>query len=98
MRKAILIVDISDELLKEYKDFAVEYYLIATSKEDPLWRDCVRFVGETELKPMPTKMSATANANLDLIANMSREENKIYNVGYTQGRNTCIDEMMGEEE
>lgn len=82
MSKAILIVDISDELLKEYKDFAVEYYLIATSKEDPLWRDCVRFVGETEIKPMPRK-------RLVLLG----DEDKT-NVGY----NKCLNEITGEVE
>ena len=55
-------------------------------------------LSDCPLKSLPTKMSATANANLDLICNMSNEECKIYNVGYTQGRNNCIEEILGEIE
>lgn len=49
--KTIAIVDIDDKLLEEFEDFAIECNLIATSKEDKLWRNGVRYVGEIELIP-----------------------------------------------
>lgn len=99
MSKAILVLD-------EYPSICRECPLCNTSNDDDYCCDIIGDVdGEYDgidqrcpLKPIPTKMSATANANLDLICNMSREENVIYNVGYTQGRNTCIDEILEEEE
>lgn len=98
MRKAILLIDV-----EQVKDKCIcfdEDYTCPIFNKDK-WKCQYRINTKAEdcpLRPLPTKMSATANANLDLICNMSREENKIYNVGYTQGRNNCIDEILGEEE
>ena len=98
MSKAILLSDVK-QVKDKYICFDEDYTCPLFNREKWKCQYCINTKTEDcPLKPLPTKMSATANANLDLISNMSSEECKIYNVGYTQGRNTCIDEMMGEEE
>lgn len=49
--KAIAIVDIDDAFLNDYKNFAIECELIATSKKDTWWRRGIKYVGETKLIP-----------------------------------------------
>ena len=49
--KAIAIVDIDDAFINDYKNFAIECELIATSKKDTWWRRGIKYVGEINLIP-----------------------------------------------
>lgn len=89
--KAIAIVDIDDELIEEYEDFAIECNLIATSKEESSWRDSVRWLGAVKLKPLPKKR------NEHWLCNESWDLESIINAE-NRGWNACIDEIVGEEE
>lgn len=92
--KKLLIIDIDDKLLKEYGDFAVEYELIATSKEDKLWRDCVKFVGETELKPLPKKKKVDKWDKKQAEFHLNQGYTDIVYTSNCLGYNACIDEIL----
>lgn len=86
--KAILVVDINDELLEYYEDFYVDYDLRAERKDDNV-TESIRYVEDCPLKSIPQKKELEESGN-SLI-----DDCKEY---YTDGWNDCIDEILGEED
>lgn len=83
MTKAILVIDINDDLLEDYENFYVDYQLFAHIKDS----------GENEfidrnifcpLKPMPEKISHSFDSPYDHYDNWKID-----------GYNECIDEILG---
>ena len=92
--KAIAIVDIDDELLKEYEDFAIEGELIATSKVEKWWRRSVKYVGEIKL--IPFKKHTLKKAGKDYVI---YERNYLFeNLDREYELNKSIKETIGKEQ
>ena len=81
--KAILIVDIDDELLEDYENFYVDYDLRAERKDENV-NESIRYVEDCPLKPMPLKLET-----------IEVDSKLAYQV---EGYNICIEDILGEEE
>ena len=56
--KAILVIDIADDVTEAYEDFTVDYDLRGTPKDDQKVNESIKYVEDCPLKPMPNKLDA----------------------------------------
>lgn len=81
--KAILLIDINDELLEDYDYIYVDYDLRAERKNEN-YTESIKFVEDCPLKPLPTTKQI---------------ENLICKKGYGfMEFEELLDEILGEEE
>lgn len=85
--KAILVIDINDELLEDYENFYVDYDLRAERKNDNV-TESIRYVENCPLKPMPQKKEVKNILQYSGLVEQYRKE----------GWNDCIDEILGGNE
>ena len=53
--KAILVIDVPDDVVEAYEDFKVDYDLRGTPKDDQKVNESIKYVEDCPLKPMPQK-------------------------------------------
>lgn len=82
--KAILVVDIPDDVAEAYEDITVDYDLRGIPKDDPEANESIKYVEDVRLKPLPEKKGLYINDNG-------------YNM-MAQGWNECLKEITGETE
>ena len=63
--KTVLVIDINDELLEDYENFSVDYYLRADIKNDNV-NEIIKVVEDCPLKQPPRKLEPTKNDPLVL--------------------------------
>lgn len=51
--KAILVIDIPDDVAEAYEDFTVDYDFRGTPKDDQKVIESIKYVEDCPLKPMP---------------------------------------------
>lgn len=54
--KAILVIDIADDVAEAYDDLTVDYDLRGTPKDDQKVNESIKFVEDCPLKPMPERL------------------------------------------
>ena len=90
--KAILVIDIGDELLENYDDFTVNYELKATDRKRYKVSviESIRYVEDCPLRPMPEKKTKIITEN--------GKEPLLTTVAYLNGLNYCLNEIGGKNE
>ena len=83
-----IFIDIQDDLFEHYRNFRVNYEVIADRK-NALINECVEF-GGCPLQPLPPKIEAKR-----FISNGKEYEIPLSET--EKGYNTCIDEILREE-
>lgn len=84
--KAILIIDINDELLEDYEYFYVDYDLRAERKNEN-YTESIKFVEDCPLKSLPERKYA--------IQGMKGYSSTLKKC---EGWNECLDEILGVEQ
>lgn len=74
--KAILVVDISDDLFEDYENFYIDYDLRAEKKNEN-FTESIKYVEDCPLKPMPGRMK--------------HDDASAYKQGFTNGFNSCLE-------
>lgn len=82
--KAVLIIDINDELIEDYENLYVEYDLRGELKNDNVV-ESIRYVEDCPLKPLPQ------NKDFEWTDSFG-----IHN--FKKGFNACLNEILGDEE
>lgn len=91
MSKAILVIDMPDDLFEYYENFYVDYDLRAERK-NAMIVESIKYVEECPIKPLPNKNDSKIPYISNRIKMTDGEE-----VAYYMGYNACIDEILGEE-
>ena len=81
--KAILVIDIADDVAEAYEDFTVDYDLRGTPKDDQKVNESIKYVEDCPLKPIPSR-SEFRDSDDETLKH------------YRQGRNDVIAELKGE--
>ena len=84
--KAILVIDIADDVAEAYKDITVDYDLRGTPKEDRTVNESIKYVEDAKIRPLPQKKWHEEG-----------KENECEE-WYRNGWNACLDEITGETE
>ena len=84
--KAILVIDIADDVVDAYEDFTVDYDLRGTPKDDQKVNESIKYVENCHLKPMLKRMENMFDALGD---SPLKELQQLYCAGY----NKCIEEL-----
>ncbi len=79
--KAILVIDIPDDVAEAYEDFTIDYDLRGTPKDDQKVNESIKYVEDCPLKPMPKKK------------NTQLTEYNMIEVIYENGWNECLAEI-----
>lgn len=84
--KAILIVDVPDDIADAYENLTVDYFLYGEPIEyDKSFKENIIYVENVKLRPLPQmKYISLGDTHNDLI--------------YEMGWNACLDEILGEAE
>ena len=85
--KAILVIDIADDVAETYKDFTVDYDLRGTPKEDKKANESIKYVEDVRLRPLPRKAE---------LENCSSGLMGMIDTAWMKGYNECLEEIMGE--
>ena len=88
--KAVLVIDIADDIADVYGDFTVDYDLRGTPKDDQKVNESIRYVEDCPLKPMPQEQNIYEIGIDEEDTNAKRQWNK--------GWNACIDAITGGTE
>lgn len=88
--KAILVIDINGELLEDYDNFYVDYYLRAKKKNTNV-DEIVKYVEYCNLKLLPNKIKIPS-----IPENVSHWAWAKYKY-HAKGWNDCLDELLGED-
>lgn len=80
--KAVLVIDVDDELLDDYEDFYVDYDLRALDKEDD-FIDSIRYVEDCPLKAVSLN-----NLKIDVVSHDR----------FVERWNHCVKSILGETE
>ena len=89
--KAILVIDIADDIAEAYEDFTVDYDLRGTPKDDQKVNESIRYVEDCPLKPMPKKEIVPERKIGGMTMNYLE-------LAEARGRNKVINELLGETE
>lgn len=92
--KAVLVIDIADDVADAYEDFTVDYDLRGTPKDNQTVNESIKYVEDCPLKPMPSKKVPVFDPNS---ASYDEEYEKRI-MDEIDGWNACLDEIMGETE
>lgn len=88
--KFVLVINLADDVAEAYEDFTVDYDLRGTPKEDRTVNESIKYIEGAEPKPLPPR--------IETIRNTDDIEKKNRDIGYCDGWNDCLDEIMGETE
>lgn len=91
--KAILVIDINDELLEDYENFYVDYDLRAERKDINI-NESIRYVEDCPLKALPQKKEIQYPTT-DGITTVISSEYTLNDYLFDKGYNKCIDEILG---
>lgn len=56
--RLVLVIDVADDLVEDYKDFTVDYDLRGTPIDDEKVNESIEYIEDCPLKPMPHKLQA----------------------------------------
>ena len=87
--KAILIIDIPDDLIDDYENFYVDYDLRGERKDINV-NESIKYVEDCPLKPIPKKRREPGEK-------LKNNNSSIYygDCRFVDGWNACIDEILG---
>ena len=88
--KLLLVIDVTDDVADAYEDFTVDYDFRGTPKEDRTVNESIKYIEDAEPKPLPPRMENMRNTD-DI-------EQKNRDIGYCDGWNDCLNEIVGETE
>lgn len=84
--KLLLVIDVADDVAKNYKALTVNYDLRGDYGE---WDESIKYVEDTKPRPLPKPKEANHCAD---------EEFALLDRMYRCGFNACLDAILGETE
>ena len=84
--KLLLVIDVADDVAKNYKALTVNYDLRGDYGE---WDESIKYVEDTKPRPLPQKWKGELSSLHPLA---------IHAQGMRDGYNMCLDEITGETE